>query len=131
MSENEPAIIRSVREYVDGLPERFVPEAAAGVTAVYQWEISGEGGATFHAEVVDGACTVSLGAHDSPAVTLCMDAEDWVRLVNGERVSEQDAHRQEEGRGPVHRGLKVASGARRVSAQAAANAMNATDSAHT
>ena len=84
MSENEPAIIRSVREYVDGLPERFVPEAAAGVTAVYQWEISGEGGATFHAEVVDGACTVSLGAHDSPAVTLCMDAEDWVRLVNGE-----------------------------------------------
>lgn len=81
-----PATLRvaSVEEYLDTLEQRFVPSAAAGVDAVFQWELAGEGGDVFHAHVRDGHIEVKRGPHAQPTVALVMDAADYVRVVNGE-----------------------------------------------
>ncbi|MCZ7686633.1 MAG: Rieske 2Fe-2S domain-containing protein [Sandaracinaceae bacterium] len=79
-----PLRVASAREYRETLSRRFVPGAAAGVEAVFQWELAGEGGEIFHAEVKGGRLEVREGPHPRPTVTLRMAAEDYVRVVNGE-----------------------------------------------
>ncbi len=76
-------VVSTVNEYVDTLDKRFVPEATKGMSAVFQWELSGDDGRTFHAVVNDGAVEVCEGAHDSPKVTLKMNGADYVQVVNG------------------------------------------------
>lgn len=76
--------VQSAQEYFDTLPQRFVPSAAKGVDAVFQWELTGEGGKVFHAEVKDGHVTVQQGPHQKPTVALEMDADSYVKVVNGE-----------------------------------------------
>jgi phenylpropionate dioxygenase-like ring-hydroxylating dioxygenase large terminal subunit/putative sterol carrier protein len=76
--------VASAEEYFETLAQRFVPAAAKGVEAVYQWELGGAAGRTFHAIVRDGELEVHAGAHAKPTVALVMDAEDYVKVVNGE-----------------------------------------------
>lgn len=73
--------VGSAEEYFQTLPERFVPAAARGVNAVFQWELGDE---TFHARVNDGALEVAKGPHDRPTVALVIPAEAYVRVVNGD-----------------------------------------------
>jgi putative sterol carrier protein len=75
--------VTSVKHYFDTLQERFVPDAAKGVRAVYQFEISGEGGGTYHVKVDDGSMQVVEGAAESPSTTIKMSAEHYVEMVNG------------------------------------------------
>lgn len=51
---------------------------------MFQWELAGEGGEIFHAEVKGDRLEVREGPHPRPTVTLMMAAEDYVRVVNGE-----------------------------------------------
>lgn len=76
--------VQTATEYFETLGDRFVPTAARGVDAIFQWELSGEGGRTFHARVQDGAIHIAQGAHEAPSVSLVMPAADYVRVVNGE-----------------------------------------------
>jgi nitrite reductase/ring-hydroxylating ferredoxin subunit/putative sterol carrier protein len=76
--------VETVAEYFETLEKRFVPAAATGVDAVFQWELGGEGGGTFHACVRDGSLSVHRGAHEKPTVALVMDASSYVRVVNGD-----------------------------------------------
>ncbi|MGB1015118.1 MAG: SCP2 sterol-binding domain-containing protein, partial [Nannocystaceae bacterium] len=76
--------VESATHYRETLAQRFVATAAKGIDAVFQWELSGEHGQTFHAVVRDGAVTVVEGAHEAPTVTLAMAADDYVKVVNGE-----------------------------------------------
>ena len=76
--------IDSVKEYFDTLPRRFVASAAKGMKAVYQFDISGEGGARYQVIVNDGALDVQEGVHDTPHVTFRMGAHDYIKLTNGE-----------------------------------------------
>ena len=77
-------VVRSAEEYFETLERRFVPGAAGGVDAVFQWELGGEGGGVFHALVRDGRLEVQRGAHAQPTVSLVLPAADYVRVVNGE-----------------------------------------------
>lgn len=76
--------VASAQEYFETLEQRFVPAAAKGVDAAYQWELSGAGGRTFHAVVRDGRVDVHDGPHPSPTVCLSMGASDYVQVVNGD-----------------------------------------------
>lgn len=76
--------IASAAEYFDTLDQRFVPSAARGVRAVFQWELTGEGGMTRHVVLDDGAMTLHDGAHPSPTVTINIPAADYVRVCNGD-----------------------------------------------
>ena len=78
------AHVATVKEYFDTLPARFVASAAKGVNAVFQFELAGEGGGTFHVTVTDGAMAVAEGASTAPSTTLKMTAENYVKMANGE-----------------------------------------------
>ena len=76
-------IVSSVQEYFATLGERFVADASAGVQCVFQYELSGETGGTWHVVVDDGSFEVIEGAHESPTTTLKMKDADYVKMVNG------------------------------------------------
>jgi putative sterol carrier protein len=77
------AQVTSVKQYFETLPERFVPEAAKGVHAIYQFELAGDGGGTYHVKVEDGAMHVAEGPAESPSTTIKMAANDYIEMVNG------------------------------------------------
>jgi putative sterol carrier protein len=62
----------------------FNPSNAQGLDAVFQYNITGDGGGMWHVVVKDGACQVNTGTHPSPSVTLTLDAETWLGMVNKE-----------------------------------------------
>ncbi len=76
--------VTSAEDYYATLERRFVPAAAKGVDAVFQWELTGAGGQTFHAVVRNGTIAVERGSHPKPTVTLEMGADDYVKVINGE-----------------------------------------------
>jgi putative sterol carrier protein len=73
-----------VREVFDNMPTSFNPEAAQGLDAAIQYDITGEGGGNWHLTIADGACQLHEGAHTSPTVTLTMTAATWLAIVNKE-----------------------------------------------
>jgi putative sterol carrier protein len=73
----------SVQEFFSGLGGQFKADKAAGLTAVYQFSISGEQGGEWHADIADGACTVSEGVASDPNITISAGDEDWLQIVSG------------------------------------------------
>jgi NAD(P)-dependent dehydrogenase (short-subunit alcohol dehydrogenase family)/acyl dehydratase/putative sterol carrier protein len=65
------------------MPGAFVAAAAAGVDAVFQYRVTGEGGGDWHCTVRDGACRIDAGVHEKPACTLKMAAADFLSMMNG------------------------------------------------
>jgi len=51
---------------------------------VFQFEISGGGGGSWHVMVKDGECRVKEGSHGSPTTTIKMGDGDFVKLISGE-----------------------------------------------
>lgn len=80
-----PAIkVATVKEYFATMNDRFEPEGAAGVEAVYQFELSGDEAGTWHAIVNDGKMELVEGAHADPTTTIKMDGGNFVKMSNGE-----------------------------------------------
>ena len=59
----------TVKETFDAMASRFRTDKAAGTNAVIQYDVSGDGGGTWHAVIKDGACTVKPGAGTNPNLT--------------------------------------------------------------
>jgi putative sterol carrier protein len=76
--------VSTVKEYFDTLDARFVASAAKGLDAVFQFDLAGEGGGTYHVTVRNGAMTVAEGPAASPSATLKMSADAYVKMANGE-----------------------------------------------
>lgn len=65
------------------MPARFNKDASKGLNAVYQFDLSGDGGGKWHVIIADQQCQVKEGAHASPNITISMTAPDYLDLVNG------------------------------------------------
>ena len=76
--------ITNVNAVFEKMPHAFNADAAHGVDAVFQFEITGDGGGNWNVVVQDGACTVSEGIHEAPSVTLSMAADTWLGMINKE-----------------------------------------------
>ena len=77
--------VSSSKEFFDTLKDRFLPEAAKGVNAVVQYNLSGEGGGNWVAKIEDGQLvSVSEGSAEKPTLTVIMDAQNFVKMNNGE-----------------------------------------------
>jgi putative sterol carrier protein len=76
--------VASVKEYFDTLDKRFVAAASKGLNAVFQFELSGDGGGQYNIAVNDGTMEVKEGAAATPSVTIKMAADDYLKLVNGQ-----------------------------------------------
>lgn len=75
----------TVKETFDAMAGRFRPDKATGANATIQYEVSGEGGGTWHAVIKDGACTVSSGPAQNPNLTLQISAQDWLDMLSGKQ----------------------------------------------
>jgi len=71
-----------VKEIFGKMPEVFNADAAQGLDAVFQYEITGDNGGNWSVVVKDGACRVSEGVHASPSVTLTLSGDTWLGIVN-------------------------------------------------
>lgn len=75
----------TVKETFDQMGSRFRADRAAGTNATIQYDITGEGGGTWHAVIKDGTCTVQQGAAANPTLTLGMSAQDWLDMTSGKQ----------------------------------------------
>lgn len=76
--------ISTCQEYFDTLDSRFVKEAAKGVDAIYQFNLTGDGGGTWHVIVKDMDITVGEGDHTEASSTITAKAADYVKIANNE-----------------------------------------------
>ena len=72
-----------VRRFFEALPARFSPASSEGVSAVYQFNLSGEHGGHYQLHIADRTCRVVPGVHPSPDVTLSMAGEDCLAVLEG------------------------------------------------
>lgn len=74
----------TLREFFKHLPEKLDSDAAEGLEAVYQFDLSGIDGGQYFLIVSQGACQVNEGTHDDPHVTLAMAGEDCIKVLTGQ-----------------------------------------------
>ena len=73
----------TVKDTFDAMPGRFKADRAQGVKATIQYDITGQGGGTYHVNIADGKCAIQEGAAAAPNLTLTMAASDWIDMVSG------------------------------------------------
>jgi putative sterol carrier protein len=77
-------VAATAQEFFDGLESRFHADRAAGLECVYQFDITGDGGGSWHADIGGGGCTVTPGVAASPDITISCGASDWMRIIEGQ-----------------------------------------------
>ncbi len=70
------------KQAFDAMIEKFDTAAAQGVDAVFQWDVVGDGGGTWHIKVANGACELVEGRHESPSVAQICSPELFLSMVN-------------------------------------------------
>jgi putative sterol carrier protein len=78
------AKVTSVQEIFENLNEGFQPDKAEGVDAIFQFDLTGDGGAKYWVKVQNQQAEVHEGEHDSPTMVLTSSADDYIGIVNGE-----------------------------------------------
>ena len=74
--------ISNVKEVFERMPQSFNADAAKGLDAVFQFDITGDGGGNWNVAVKSGAVQVQEGKAGSPTVTLTMSSDTWLGIVN-------------------------------------------------
>ncbi len=73
----------TAKQAFDIMPSRFNKEAAKGLNAVYQFDLSGDGGGKWQVAIKDQTIEVKEGAADSPNITISMAAQDYLDMLSG------------------------------------------------
>lgn len=73
----------TVDEIFQRMTATFLPEKAAGVSAVVAYHITGEGGGDYSSIIQDGAYRLEQGLRADAQATLTMAAADWIALNEG------------------------------------------------
>ena len=73
-----------LQQIFNGMAQAFVPEAAAGQSAVVQYDVTVAGKPhTYQLKIAGGKCEVVKGRAAAPRVTLTLTLPDFLRLVAG------------------------------------------------
>ncbi|MCK5558759.1 MAG: SCP2 sterol-binding domain-containing protein [Candidatus Hydrogenedentes bacterium] len=73
----------TVKEYFDQIANSFSSANAAGMTATYQFDITGEGGGKWFAKIENGALASGEGETENPSCTVTVSASDWLDILSG------------------------------------------------
>jgi putative sterol carrier protein len=73
----------SCKQAFDLMPGRFNKDAAKGLDAVYQFDLSGDGGGKWQVHIGNDQCEVKEGAHPAPNITISMTAQDYLDMLAG------------------------------------------------
>jgi putative sterol carrier protein len=78
------------KEFFDTtLPFRFKPEKAKGIDVTTQINVTGVEGGNWTVTIKDQKLSVEEGTHASPTLTLKMNENDFLDLVNGRLSAEK------------------------------------------
>ncbi len=80
----EKMAYKIVSDVFEKMESVFDSNAAQGMDAVFQFEITGDGGGSWHIVIKGGTCQVNEGVHEAASVTLTLSAETWLGMVNKE-----------------------------------------------
>lgn len=68
----------------DEMAKRFLPDKAAGKTAVIEYDINTpDGTKSFQLDIAAGSCTINHDAPKDASVTLILSGPDFLRLISG------------------------------------------------
>jgi putative sterol carrier protein len=73
----------SCKQAFDLMPSRFNKDAAKGLNAIYQFDLSGDGGGQWQVQIGNDQCAVKEGTHPSPNITISMTAQDYLDMLAG------------------------------------------------
>jgi putative sterol carrier protein len=68
----------------DAMNERFVADKAGDLKLSIQFDLSGDGGGQWVAQIKDGALDVTKGTAADADATLKMDADDFAKMSDGD-----------------------------------------------
>ncbi|MEH6650180.1 MAG: SCP2 sterol-binding domain-containing protein [Motiliproteus sp.] len=74
--------MKTIDEVLAKLPEKFLPDAAADLTVVFQFLI--DESRHFSIEIDDKQCQICEHEHPDPDVTLIMSSETFVSVISGD-----------------------------------------------
>jgi putative sterol carrier protein len=75
---------KTAAQVFEGMKEHFLPEKAAGQSAVIQYDVKAPDGVhTYQIKVEAGKCEISKGSSGPARVTLALAFPDFLRLVSG------------------------------------------------
>lgn len=72
-----------IRKMMADMPTAFNPDKAAGVDALIQYNLTGEGGSVWNSRIANGEITIEEGEAENPTMTITMDANDYVEMMSG------------------------------------------------
>jgi putative sterol carrier protein len=75
---------QTCRELLEMMPKGFRPDAAQGVSAVYQFEMSGPETFVAHLRIENGTCTFMDGPAEDPGVVVKSPSDVWLAISMGE-----------------------------------------------
>jgi putative sterol carrier protein len=79
------AKVANIEEYFATLGDRFVEDAAKGVTAKMQYSLSGDGGGDWVVTIEDGKFQgVEPGKVEKPSLQIMMDVDKFIDMANGD-----------------------------------------------
>ncbi|HUF52211.1 MAG TPA: SCP2 sterol-binding domain-containing protein [Dehalococcoidia bacterium] len=74
----------SIKEVMDGMPQAFQPDKAAGANATIQFNFTGGEPGNYTIKVADGNCEVTEGTADNATVTINSPSEVWLKIIRRE-----------------------------------------------
>jgi putative sterol carrier protein len=74
----------TLRETIAGMPSALNAEAAKGLQAVIQYNVSGDEPGQYYLRISDGTCSAYQGAHPSPTLAIHTPSDVWLRVSRGE-----------------------------------------------
>jgi multimeric flavodoxin WrbA/putative sterol carrier protein len=74
----------TTRELLQMMPRYLNPAVAQGLTATYQFEVSGQEDFTAHLVIADGQATFHEGPADHPSIIIRTPAEVWLAIARKE-----------------------------------------------
>jgi putative sterol carrier protein len=83
----------TLTDYMEAMPRGFQPDKARDLQAVFQFEVTGEGGGTWTVFVANQTCSVTKGSTPLPSVAIGMSGPDFIQLARGQLNTTQ-AYRQ-------------------------------------
>jgi putative sterol carrier protein len=72
-----------LNEIMEKIPTAIKPEMAAGLDAVIQFRLAGDGGGDWHLTIKDGKSSIAQGIIEKPRVTVTATAQDFKNIVIG------------------------------------------------
>ncbi len=72
-----------VAGFFNAVTEKVDKSKIGGMTAVYQFEITGDGGGDWNVSIAGGDVAVAQGKAEKPSITLTMDANNFMDLIAG------------------------------------------------